>query len=226
MTGFVSWGGLAARGAREAAPQGWREAGRPVLPYGMGRSYGDSCLLDGGAMIEGRLASRIESFDRETGLLVAESGATLAELIDLIVPAGWFLPVTPGTRYVTLGGALANDVHGKNHHAAGTFGAHVPWFELERSDGRTLRCSAQENAELYAATIGGMGLTGYVRRLALQLIPIRSALMRQDVIPFTASTASSIWRRPRTPATPTPSPGSTSWRRARAGSWRVLPRQP
>jgi FAD/FMN-containing dehydrogenase len=180
---FTSWGGLAARASHALAPDAWRGSD-PVLPYGNGRSYGDSCLLDRGGLIDMRGRRRIESFDAATGLLVAESGLLIADLLEAIIPAGWFVPVTPGTRYVTLGGALANDVHGKNHHARGTFGCHVAWFDLERSDGRTLRCSGLENRDLFAATIGGMGLTGLITRLALQLIPVRGPMMRQDVIPF------------------------------------------
>lgn len=184
---FTSWGGLQARDSVSLTGADWPDGmarGRIALPYGNGRSYGDSCLLDGGALITTRPDAVIHSLDRETGLLVADAGVLLSEVIARAAPAGWFLPVTPGTRYVTLGGALANDVHGKNHHALGTFGRHVPWFELRRSEGSLSRCAPDENPALRAATIGGMGLTGLITRLALQLIPIRAPLMRQDVIPF------------------------------------------
>jgi FAD/FMN-containing dehydrogenase len=184
---FTSWGGLTARHATALDPADWPAArgGDSALPYGNGRSYGDSCLLDHGRMLLARRLSRIESLDIDTGLLVAEAGVTLAEVIAHCLPRGFFLPVTPGTRHVTLGGALANDVHGKNHHSRGTFGQHVAWFELLRSDGQRLICSSREHPALHAATIGGMGLTGLVTRLALRLTPVAGPWIRQDVRPFT-----------------------------------------
>ena len=103
----------------------------------------------------------------------------LAEILDLVTPQGWFLPVTPGTRFVTVGGAIANDVHGKNHHRVGTFGGHVNAFELLRSDGQRLQCSASENVELFAATIGGLGLTGLITWAELVLRPVRSLMIDQ-----------------------------------------------
>lgn len=146
----------------------------PVLPYGLGRSYGDSCLNDGGSLLMMRGLDRWISFDRETGLMECESGVSLAEILELVVPAGWFLPVTPGTRHVTVGGAIANDVHGKNHHRAGTFGAHVRSFELVRSDGTRRICSRTSHAQWFRATVGGLGLTGMITRATLQLKPIVS----------------------------------------------------
>jgi FAD/FMN-containing dehydrogenase len=180
---FRSWGGLAAEAAM-LSPDDWRKENLRVLPYGNGRSYGDSCLNAGGGQIAMRAANRLLAFDRETGLLVAEAGMLLSQAIEIVLPQGWFLPVTPGTRFVTLGGALANDVHGKNHHGAGTFGRHVPWFDLARSDGTVLRCSADDNAGLYAATIGGLGLTGLITRLAVQMIPVASSDMLVRTTPF------------------------------------------
>ena len=111
----------------------------------------------------------------------AKPGVTLAEILDFAVPRGWFLPVSPGTKYVTVGGAIANDIHGKNHHVAGTFGLHTPCFELVRSDGTHVVCSATENAEWYAATIGGMGLTGLISWAEVQLRPIVSRRIRHRV---------------------------------------------
>ncbi len=145
-----------------------------ALPVGMGRSYGDACLLKDGNLLLTTGMSRLLAFDPETGLLTAEAGVTLAQILDFAVPRGFFLPVTPGTKYVTLGGAIANDIHGKNHHVAGTFGAHVPQFELHRSDGTRLLCSATENPDWYAATIGGLGLTGFIAWAQLRLRPIVS----------------------------------------------------
>lgn len=145
-----------------------------LLPVGMGRSYGDVCLLEGGTLFSTIGLNRLLSFDTQTGLLRCESGVTLAEILNFSVPLGWFLPVTPGTKYVTVGGAIANDIHGKNHHVAGTFGCHVPRFELVRSDGTRMICSADQNPEWFAATIGGMGLTGFIPWAEVQLKPIVS----------------------------------------------------
>src|SRR5579871_1739440 len=124
------------------------------LPYGMGRSLGDSCLNDGNALLATRGLDRVISFDAESGRLIAEAGITFDAIMRMSIPQGWFLPVTPGTRFVSLGGAVANDVHGKNHHCAGTFGCHVLRFELRRSDGSRLVCSAEENKAWFRATIG------------------------------------------------------------------------
>jgi FAD/FMN-containing dehydrogenase len=140
-----------------------------MLAWGNGRSYGDSCINSGGELLETRGLDRYLAFDAANGVLRAEAGVLLDDVIRTFLPRGWFLPVTPGTRFVTLGGALANDVHGKNHHVAGTFGCHVTRFELLRSDGSRRECSPGENAELYAATIGGLGLTGLVTWVELQL---------------------------------------------------------
>lgn len=146
----------------------------PMLPVGMGRSYGDSCLLDGGTLLDVRGMMRLIHFDAETGLLRCEAGATLEEILRFSIPRGWFLPVVPGTQFVTVGGAIANDIHGKNHHVAGTFGSHVPQFELARTDGLRIVCSPAENADWYQATIGGMGLTGLITWAEIQLRPITS----------------------------------------------------
>jgi len=146
-----------------------------TLPFGNGRSYGDSCLASSDQVLHMRTLNRFIAVNWQTGLIRAEAGVTLNELLTLSIPNGWFLPVTPGTQFITLGGALANDVHGKNHHVRGTFGCHVPRFGLIRSDRAPLVCSRHENEELFAATIGGLGLTGIVDWLALQLTPIGSS---------------------------------------------------
>jgi FAD/FMN-containing dehydrogenase len=185
---FTSWGGLSARRSRALPAGEWLAPGScregPVLAYGNGRSYGDSCLLDGGALIDTSALSAIRHIDAASGVVECEPGALLGDIITTAMPLGWFLPVTPGTRFVTIAGALANDVHGKNHHGAGTFGRHVLWFDLARSDGAMLRCSAQENTELFAATVGGLGLTGLITRVALQMLKVRGPFMQQDVLPF------------------------------------------
>ncbi len=145
-----------------------------MLAVGLGRSYGDSCLLDGGILLRTRGLDRLIDFDQHTGLLRCEAGVSLAEILDFAVPRGWFLPVTPGTKYVTVGGAIANDIHGKNHHVAGTFGCHVPRFELVRSDASRILCSPTQNADWFHATIGGLGLTGLITWAEVQLRPIVS----------------------------------------------------
>ncbi len=177
---FESWGRYPVTESH-LAPLHWTTdfpaIGNPTEKYlavGMGRSYGDVCLLDRGTLLLTRGMNRLYEFDSETGLLRCESGVTLAEILDFGVPRGWFLPVSPGTKYVTIGGAIANDIHGKNHHDAGTFGNHVPRFELVRSDGSRFVCSPSENPEWYRATIGGMGLTGLITWAELQLKPIVS----------------------------------------------------
>jgi FAD/FMN-containing dehydrogenase len=157
-----------------------------LLPFGNGRSYGDSCLAASDHVLHTRPLDRFIAANWETGLIRAEAGVTLNELLALAIPKGWFLPVTPGTQFVTLGGSLANDVHGKNHHVRGTFGCHVPRFGLIRSDQPPLVCSHQENAKLYAATIGGLGLTGIIDWLELQLVPIRSSLIDATHVRFGA----------------------------------------
>ncbi len=133
-------------------------------------------------MIETRFLDRIIAFDETTGLLRAESGITLDAILRFCVPRGWFLPTTPGTRQVTLGGAIANDVHGKNHHRAGCFGNHVPSIELLRSDGS--RSIHAAGSGLHSATIGGLGLTGVITWAELQLVPIRSALLDVELVRF------------------------------------------
>jgi FAD/FMN-containing dehydrogenase len=160
------------------------ESGGKMLPVGMGRSYGDVCLLQNGTLLRTPELDRLIAFDTQTGLLRCEAGATLAEILDFAVPRGWFLPVSPGTKYVTVGGAIANDIHGKNHHVAGTFGLHVPSFELVRSDGRQFVCSSTQNPEWYSATIGGLGLTGLITWAEVQLRPIVSRRIRQLATKF------------------------------------------
>jgi FAD/FMN-containing dehydrogenase len=155
-----------------------------ALAVGMGRSYGDVCLLKDGTLLPTTSMNRLLDFDPETGLLTAEAGITLAQILDFAVPRGFFLPVTPGTKYVTLGGAIANDIHGKNHHVAGTFGNHVTQFELVRSDGQHLHCSPTVNPSYYAATIGGLGLTGVITWAQLRLKPIVSRMVDFQGIQF------------------------------------------
>jgi FAD/FMN-containing dehydrogenase len=129
-------------------------------------------------------ANRYLSFNSETGVLKAECGITLADILRDFVPRGWFLPTTPGTKFVTLGGAIANDVHGKNHHVAGTFGANIVEFELLRSNGQRLLCSPTSNSDLFAATIGGLGLTGLVTWAAIRMRRVSGPYIDQETVKY------------------------------------------
>jgi FAD/FMN-containing dehydrogenase len=185
---YQSWGRYP-QARQTAIPVQWRSDSFPkaetsVLAYGRGRSYGDCCLNDGGTLLDTAPLDRYISFDTQRGILRAEAGVTLAQMIAFIVPHGWFLPVTPGTKYVSLGGAVANDVHGKNHHRVGTFGHHVRALELLRSDGTRLVCTPTENVDWFRATIGGMGLTGLILWIELQLKPIKSPFVDCEFIKF------------------------------------------
>lgn len=159
-----------------------RSQRNPVLCYGLGRSYGDVCLNENGRLIVTDMLDRLVSFDRQTGVVRAEAGVSLDHLLRTVVPHGWFMPVVPGTKFVTLGGAVANDVHGKNHETAGTLGAHLRALGLARSSGEVLTLTRDENPELFAATIGGLGLTGMILWVELQLAPIRSAMIDSETI--------------------------------------------
>jgi decaprenylphospho-beta-D-ribofuranose 2-oxidase len=150
------------------------------IAHGLGKSYGDSAL--NAQVIMTRRFDKLLAFDREQGIVTCESGVMLADLIDVFLPKGWFLKVTPGTKLITVGGAIASDVHGKNHHIQGCFSAAVTTLRLMLPDGRILRCSSDENPELFRATCGGMGLTGLILEASLQLQPVRSAYIDQTVI--------------------------------------------
>jgi FAD/FMN-containing dehydrogenase len=153
-----------------------------ALAYGNGRSYGDSCLNPDGTLLHTRGLDRFIAFDEASGMLRCEAGVTLGEILELIVPRRWFLPVTPGTRHVTVGGAIANDVHGKNHHVAGTFSHHVRGFGLLRSDGTHSEC--RPGSPLFAATIGGLGLTGVITWVELQLRRVDNPWLETESIRF------------------------------------------
>lgn len=155
-----------------------------ILPLGLGRSYGDVCLNTEGSLLATRFLNRFLDFDSSTGILRCEAGLSFKDLLRVFVPRGWFPPVTPGTCFVTLGGAVANDVHGKNHHRDGTFGKHVHALELTRSDGRSFVCSPSENRDLFTATIGGLGLTGTISQVSFKMIPIRSPMILAEAIRF------------------------------------------
>lgn len=161
---------------REAAGNG------TAIARGSGRAYGDSAL-NPGATIDMRGFNRILDFDESSGLVTAEAGVTLADLIEAFLPRGWFPAVTPGTKFVTLGGAIAADVHGKNHHKHGAFSQCVDWVDILCPDDEIRRASRDLNPELFAWTTGGMGLTGIVLRAAVRLTPVESGWIRQRLIP-------------------------------------------
>ncbi len=164
-----------------------RSAPEPsLISRGFGRSYGDAALngadggtRGGGVILHTRLC-RMIAFDSSTGLLEAEAGVSLADILTTFVPRGWFLPVTPGTKFVTLGGAVAADVHGKNHHRDGSFSEFVTAIQLLSATGNVLNCSREENADIFRATIGGLGLTGAILRVTMRLLPVQSAHIKVD----------------------------------------------
>jgi decaprenylphospho-beta-D-ribofuranose 2-oxidase len=151
-----------------------------VLARGLGRSYGDACFNSAGGTVLMERLNRFLAFDPEHGIVDAEAGVTFADLLEHFVPRGFFPAVTPGTRFVTLGGALACDVHGKNHHVDGAFTRDVLDFDLLTAAGNVIRCSRSENPDLFRATSGGMGLTGIVTRVRLRLRPIETAYVSVD----------------------------------------------
>lgn len=176
------WGGPAVPG-REAVSEDLASLARgAVLTRGLGRSYGDSSLPPPGVerVAGSRLADRVLAFDPASLVLRAEAGLALADLAWLLLPRGLFPPVVPGTQYVTLGGMVAADVHGKNHHVEGSFGRHVLELVLLTADGERVCCSRHENAELFRATLGGMGLTGHILEVAFRLVRIPSSWVVEE----------------------------------------------
>jgi FAD/FMN-containing dehydrogenase len=188
---FLSWGRVE-RGSQEVAAPAFRdelqgllaEPGEcSLLAVGLGRSYGDSCLNGGQRLIDMTRLDRLITLDSTTGIVQAEAGLALGELLRHIVPRGWFTTTTPGTRHATLGGLVANDVHGKNHHRAGSIGRGVRGLGLLRSDRGQIDLASGEGG-LFAATIGGLGLTGIITSVELELAPIRSAYLDVERIAF------------------------------------------
>ncbi len=153
---------------------------KKTIPRGMGRCYGDASLSERTiSMLKHNL---ILSFDEENGIIKCQSGVTLKEILGVFVPRGWFLPVTPGTKYITVGGALASDIHGKNHHVDGCFGDHVISTDLVLSNGSRLSCSLNENEDVFNATRGGMGLTGIIDTVTFKLKKIETSFIKQKQI--------------------------------------------
>lgn len=159
-----------------------QDAGTPLLCVGLRRSYGDSCTNANGRVVDMSGVGRFVSADWDKGIVTCDAGLSFDALLRFIVPHGWFLATTPGTRFVTVGGAIANDVHGKNHHGAGSFGCSVRSLTLLRTDGSTHVLGPDD--ALFRATVGGLGLTGLIAEAEIQLTPIGSAYLDCERIPF------------------------------------------
>jgi len=183
---LMGWGRYPRRPGPLAAPRTVAEACdlaklQGVVARGNGRAYGDSAM-GAAATIDMRGLNRMIAFDPETGQLEAEAGVILGDVIDAFLPRGWFPYVTPGTKFVSLGGAIAADVHGKNHHCDGSFGSFVDWIDVIGADGQITRASRDQNPDLFSWTIGGMGLTGVILRAAIRLRPVQSTWIKQQTI--------------------------------------------
>ena len=180
------WGGYPKQLAEVLAPLDTSEykaclaTHNSLIARGMGRSYGDSA--NASVVLETTCSDHFLDFDKATGVLTAEAGITLRTILRFAVPHGWFLPVTPGTSFVTLGGAVASDVHGKNHHGAGTFSEHIVSMTVLLGSGEVVTTSSSQLPDLFRATCGGMGLTGVILTVTLRLISIKSSLIRQRTI--------------------------------------------
>ncbi len=185
---FVSLGDparVAAALAGDGAPgYGAPGSAAPGLAYGMGRSYGDVCLNPEGLLWCTAGLDHLVAFDEENGRLTCEAGALLGDIQRLCIPRGWMLPVTPGTQWVTVGGAVANDVHGKNHHRRGSFGDHVLRLKLMRTDGEVIECGPDRQADWFAATVGGLGLTGVIVEVEIQLCPVTGPWLDTETLPY------------------------------------------
>lgn len=156
-----------------------KEPGDTIV-YGMGRSYGDSALNE--RVIFSRRFDKILDFNPQDGIITCESGVTLAEIVEVFLPRGWFLYVAPGTKFISVGGAIASDVHGKNHHKAGCFSECVHSFDLMLPNGKVVHCSREKNREFFLATCGGMGLTGIILTATIKLQPIQGSYIRETII--------------------------------------------
>lgn len=157
---------------------------RPGLCHGNGRSYGDVCLNPEGRLWLTKGLDHFIAFDEQTGRLTCEAGVLLRDILRLIIPRGWTLPVTPGTQLVTVGGAIANDVHGKNHHVCGSFGDHLTRIKLIRTDGQIIECGPSLLPDWFASTVGGLGLTGVIIEAEIQLRPIAGPWLETETLPY------------------------------------------
>lgn len=190
MVTMASWGRLT-RAEHAVRPLADRSsaisdihAPMPGLAYGMGRSYGDACLNPNGMLWLTRGLDRFMRFDAQAGILECEAGVLLRDIQRMAIPRGWMLPVTPGTQMVTVGGAIANDVHGKNHHVVGSFGDNVHSLVLARTGGDIIACGPDFQPEWFAATVGGLGLTGVVLSAKLQLRKVAGPWLESETVPY------------------------------------------
>ncbi|MBT2490007.1 FAD-binding oxidoreductase [Streptomyces sp. ISL-96] len=186
----TGWGRTApTTAARLVRPRSYEEAAAAVLDCaahgarggiarGLGRAYGDAAQNAGGSVLDMTGLDRISTVDARTGVVVCDAGVSLHRLMEVLLPLGWFVPVTPGTRYVTVGGAIGADIHGKNHHGSGSFSRHVVSLELLTADGEVR--TVPSGTELFDATAGGMGLTGVILSASIQLLPVETSFMRVD----------------------------------------------
>ncbi len=186
---LTGWGRTSATRALVTEPESAEEvralladAGeRGVIPRGLGRAYGDAAQNGGGSVVDTTRLDSVRAIDLDSGVVTLEAGVSLDRLADLMLPFGWFVPVTPGTRYVTIGGAIASDVHGKNHHADGSFCEHVLSMVLETPGGERLVLTPDDTPDEFWATAGGMGLTGVVVEATVQLLRVQTAHVVEDV---------------------------------------------
>lgn len=156
----------------------------PGIAHGMGRSYGDICLNPEGVLWRTTGLDHFISFDETSGRLVCEAGVVLRDIQRLMIPRGWILPVTPGTQLITVGGAIANDVHGKNHHVLGSFGDHVQRLTLQRTDGCVIDCGPDREPQWFAATVGGLGLTGVILQAEIRLRRVAGPWLETEIVPY------------------------------------------
>ncbi|AZP19942.1 FAD-binding oxidoreductase [Streptomyces aquilus] len=182
----TGWGRTAPTAARLIRPRTYEEAvaavrdcgARGGIPRGLGRAYGDAAQNAGGAVLDMTALDRVHVIDADSGIVLCDAGVSLHRLMRVLLPLGWFVPVTPGTRHVTVGGAIGADIHGKNHHVSGSFSRHVLSFELLTADGEIRAVS--RGTPLFDATTGGMGLTGVILTATVQLQPVQTSLMSVD----------------------------------------------
>lgn len=191
MVNLASWGRLNTRPHtvytlydQQQSATLLQQQSQPGLAYGMGRSYGDVCLNPYYAVWHTVGLDRLIYFDEKNGRLKCEAGVLLRDIQRLMIPRGWMLAVTPGTQYVTVGGAIANDVHGKNHHIAGTFGEHITELTLLRTDGTQIICCPTQKADWLYATIGGLGLTGLILTAEIQLKRVAGPWLAVETLPY------------------------------------------
>jgi len=182
-----SWGNLPGYKEKDTSAPYWlnnKLLNKKTTIQGNARSYGDSCLSPSGNLLITKNLNKFISFNSETGELECESGVLIEDIINTFAPKGWFPIIVPGTKFVTIGGAIANDIHSKNHHKFGTFGNHVLSFELLKSDGKKYNCSNSENKELFKATIGGLGLTGLITKAKIKLKKIDNLYIDLETLQF------------------------------------------